>query len=131
MFLSSPGRVKSPRASAGALFHVPVVATASLEDLRGAGLRLVGTSAQRGATHTEADWNGRVAIVLGGESHGLPDDAPVDGWVRIERHGRAESLNVAMAATVLCFEAARQRHPSVEGHRSTGGIEISPPRLGR
>jgi TrmH family RNA methyltransferase len=51
-----------------------------------------------------------VAIVLGGEAHGLPDDTPVDGWVRIEHRGRAESLNVAMAATVLCFEAARSRH---------------------
>ena len=50
-----------------------------------------------------------MAIVAGSEAHGLPDDAPVDQWVRIEHHGRAESLNVAMATTVLCFEAARAR----------------------
>jgi RNA methyltransferase, TrmH family len=50
-----------------------------------------------------------VAIVLGSEAHGISDDAPVDAWVRIEHAGRAESLNVAMAATVLCFEAARAR----------------------
>jgi TrmH family RNA methyltransferase len=50
-----------------------------------------------------------VAIVAGGEAGGLEDDLPVDEWVRIEHHGRAESLNVAMAVTVLCFEAARHR----------------------
>ena len=59
--------------------------------------------------HTDADWSGRLAIVAGSEAHGLPDDAPVEQWVRIEHVGRAESLNVAMATTVLCFEAARAR----------------------
>jgi TrmH family RNA methyltransferase len=126
-----PLNPKVVRASAGSLFHVPVVAPASLDDVRAAGLRLLGTSSHRGTPHTDADWRGRVAIVLGGEAHGLPDDAAVDGWVRIEHHGRAESLNVAMAATVLCLEAARQRHPSTEGHPSIGGIEISPRILGR
>lgn len=109
----TPGTVdafnpKVVRASAGAVFHVPVIA-AALGDLRAAGLRLVGTSSHRGVTHTAADWSGRLAIVAGSEAHGLPDDAPVDHWVRIVHHGRAESLNVAMATTVLCFEAARAR----------------------
>ena len=102
---------KVVRASAGALFHVPAV-VASLEDVAAAGLRLVGTSSHRGDRHTEADWSGRVAIVAGSEAHGVADDAPVDQWVRIEHRGRAESLNVAMATTVLCFEAARARATS-------------------
>ena len=50
-----------------------------------------------------------MAIVAGNEAHGIADDAPIDEWVRIEHRGRAESLNVAMATTVLCFEAVRQR----------------------
>lgn len=109
----TPGTVdvynpKVVRASAGALFHVPIV-TASLADVRAAGLRLIGTSSHRGTPHLEADWSGRIAIVAGHEAHGLPADAPVDEWVRIVHRGRAESLNVAMAVTVLCFEAARQR----------------------
>jgi TrmH family RNA methyltransferase len=109
-----PFNPKVVRASAGSLFHVPVVAPASLPDVRRAGLRLLGTSSHRGTSHTAVDWRGRVAIVLGDEAHGLPADAPVDGWVRVEHRGRAESLNVAMAATVLCFEAARRRaHSSV------------------
>ena len=109
----TPGTVdvynpKGVRASAGALFHVPVI-PAELASLRRTGLRLIGTSSRRGTPHTAADWSGRLAIVAGSEAHGLDNDAPVDQWVRIEHHGRAESLNVAMAATVLCFEAVRHR----------------------
>ena len=109
----TPGSVdvlnpKVVRASAGALFHVPV-AVGGLRDVRAAGLRIVGTSSHHGSPHTAADWTGRTAIVLGNEAHGLGDEAPVDEWVRIEHRGRAESLNVAMAATILCFEAARSR----------------------
>ncbi len=98
---------KVVRASAGALFHVPVV-PAELATVRAAGLRLVGTSSHHGTPHTDADWRGRLAIVAGSEVHGV-DEGLVDEWVRIEHRGRAESLNVAMAVTVLCFEAARHR----------------------
>jgi TrmH family RNA methyltransferase len=109
----TPGTVdplnpKAVRASAGSLFHVPVV-PAGLADVGAAGLRLLGTSSHHGTSHHDVDWAGRVAIVLGSEAHGLPDDAPVDEWVRIAHAGRAESLNVAMAATVLCFAAAAAR----------------------
>jgi len=103
-----PYNPKVVRASAGALFHVPVVA-AGLDEVRAAGLRLVGTSSHLGILHTTADWSGRLAIVLGSEAHGLTDDAPVDAWVRIEHRGRSESLNVAMAATLLVFTAAEHR----------------------
>ena len=62
------------------------------------------------ARHTRAtDWGGRIAIVAGNESAGLDAGPAIDQWVRIEHRGRAESLNVAMATTVLCFEALRQR----------------------
>jgi TrmH family RNA methyltransferase len=109
----TPGSVdafnpKVVRASAGALFHVPVV-VASLDEVRAAGLRVVGTSSHRGDRHTAADWSGRVAIALGSEAHGLGDEASVDTWVRIEHQGRAESLNVAMAATLLVFAASEHR----------------------
>lgn len=103
-----PFNPKVVRASAGAIFHVPVL-TATLDDLHGAGLRLVGTSSHRGEPYGGVDWSGRLAIVMGSEAHGLTDDVPIDHWVRIEHRGRAESLNVAMAATLLAFEAARSR----------------------
>jgi TrmH family RNA methyltransferase len=112
----TPGTVdvfspKVVRSSAGAVFHVPVV-VATLADVAAAGLRLVGTSSHRGTSYLAADWDGRVAIVAGNEAHGLADDAGIDEWVRIEHRGRAESLNVAMAVTVLCFAAASSRGAS-------------------
>jgi TrmH family RNA methyltransferase len=113
-----PFNPKVVRASAGALFHVPVI-EATLDEVVGAGLDLVGTSSHDapGRTvrpHTSADLRGRVAIVMGNEAAGLPDgwtdtDGPIRRWVTIPHRGRSESLNVAMAATVLVFEAARQR----------------------
>ncbi|MAT03785.1 MAG: rRNA methyltransferase [Acidimicrobiaceae bacterium] len=103
-----PYNPKVVRATAGALFHIPVV-EADLAAVRATGLRLIGTSSHQGDPHTTADWTGRIAIVMGSEAHGLAADAPIDQWVRIEHRGRAESLNVAMATTLLAFEAARQR----------------------
>jgi len=113
LVVTTPGTVdhlnpKVIRASAGSLFHVPVVA-ATLHEVAAAGLRLIGTSSHRGAPHTDGDWSGRIAIVAGSESHGVADDAPIGEWVRIEHRGRAESLNVAMAVTIVCFEAAQAR----------------------
>ena len=56
----------------------------------------------------------RVALVMGNEAAGLPDEwndsaGTIHRWVTIPHVGRSESLNVAMATTVLVFEAARQR----------------------
>jgi len=119
----TPGSVdpyspKTVRASAGALFHVPVL-RATLDDVRAAGLELIGTSSRRvpGRTvegYADADWSGRTAIVMGNEAAGLADEwdddtGPIDRWVTIEHRGRSESLNVAMATTLLVFEAARHR----------------------
>jgi TrmH family RNA methyltransferase len=103
-----PFNSKVVRATAGSLFRVPVV-TAELAVLQAAGLHVLATSSHRGDAYTETDLTGRIALVVGNEAHGVPDDAPVDGWVTIPHAGAAESLNVAMAATVLAFEVARQR----------------------
>lgn len=113
-----PFNPKVVRSSAGALFHVPVI-TASIEDVESAGLRLLGTSSHGFAgrtvvAHTAADLSGRVAIVMGNEAAGLPDGwndvvGPIRSWITIPHQGRSESLNVAMAATLLVFEAARRR----------------------
>ncbi len=103
-----PFNSKVVRATAGSLFRIPVV-SAELDVLRAAGLRVLATSSHHGTAYTEADLTGRVALVVGNEAHGVPDDSPVDGWLTIPHAGAAESLNVAMAATVLVFEVARQR----------------------
>lgn len=112
---------KCVRASAGALFHLPVVVGVTAEEALGEmgrwGVRRLGALARGGTPYTEADLRGDVALVLGNEAWGLPAglDDYLDERVSIPMAGRAESLNVGMAATVLCFEAARQRTGKARG----------------
>ena len=106
---------KTVRASAGAVFLVPIVEQPSLRltlaALGDAGVRRIGLAAHGGQPLGDADVTGPVAFVLGSESHGLPDglDRALDQVVTIATEGRGESLNVAMAGTLAVFEAARQR----------------------
>lgn len=110
----TPGTVdpyspKVVRASAGALFHLPVVVDAAVGELaNGLGLPLLATAAAGGVPYDEAPLDPPVAVVLGNEAHGIPGDLAVVGVVSIPHAGRAESLNVAMAAAVVCFEVARR-----------------------
>lgn len=110
--VSSP---KCVRASAGALFHLRVVAGGAavevLEEVGGWGMRRLGTRSRGGAAHYRTDLRPPTAILLGNEAHGLSADVDplLDGVVTVPIAGRAESLNVGMAAAVICFEAARQR----------------------
>lgn len=106
---------KTVRSSAGSLFHVPVVSGGDpvevLEALRGCGFRRLATVARGGQPYDEVDLTVPVAVVLGNEAHGLPPalDRYVDLQVSIPMAGRAESLNVGVAAALVCFEALRQR----------------------
>lgn len=110
-----PFSPKVVRASAGSLFRVPLATDTdvprALAALGASDLRLVGTDMARGHPYFEADFSGGVALILGNESHGLGEEveALVDDWVHIPIAGSAESLNVAMAGAVLCFEGLRQQ----------------------
>ncbi|HVM41629.1 MAG TPA: RNA methyltransferase, partial [Acidimicrobiia bacterium] len=110
---ADPFAPKVVRASAGALFHVPVVVGGEpgevLDVLAQRGVRRLGTAVNAGVSYTELDWTVPTAIVVGNEAWGLPPTAPVDAMVTIPMPGRSESLNVAMATAILLFEAARQR----------------------
>ena len=109
---------KCVRASAGSLFHTRIVARGEpvkvLGTLGGWGLRRLGTRPDDGEPYHRVDLTAPTALVLGNEANGLPAPAAaaLDGWVTIPMAGRSESLNVGMAAAVLCFEAARQRGTS-------------------
>jgi TrmH family RNA methyltransferase len=109
-----PFNPKVVRASAGALFNVPVVEGAALAEVKALGYRVLATSSHGMAgspSLSEAQLDGAVCIVLGSEAHGVtPAHAElVDGWLTIDHVGRAESLNVAMAATIISYEMARVR----------------------
>jgi TrmH family RNA methyltransferase len=116
-----PWSPKTVRASAGAIFHVPVWQVDSLDTLSAVGVRLLGTTSHDslGVSHPEsiydADVSGLIGIVLGNEAHGLPADIAVDSWITIEHAGRSESLNVAMAGTVLAMHVARSREEETQG----------------
>ena len=113
----TPGTVeafnpKVVRASAGSMFYVPIIEDVKTYKLQAAGFRVIGTSShdQEGSKdYTSADFTDRVAIVVGNEAHGLVDSSNIDQWVMVPHRGRSESLNVAMAATLVCFEVAKQR----------------------
>lgn len=105
---------KTVRASAGSLFHVPVVAGGNplevLERVGGFGLRRLGATVDGGEDPAAADLERPLALVLGNEAHGLPELGDLlDGRLTIPMAGGSESLNVAMAGTVLCFDVARAR----------------------
>jgi TrmH family RNA methyltransferase len=111
---------KAVRSSAGALFHVPVVAEEGaeevLEELARWGVKRMATVTSGGRDYSTVDLTQPAALVLGNEGQGLADRvlARTDEQVTIPTSDSAESLNVAMAATLLSFEAARQRR---DAHR--------------
>jgi TrmH family RNA methyltransferase len=104
---ADPFGPKAVRASAGSLFRV-AVRTGALDGFPSS-VRRFATSSHAGLVYTDADLTQPLALVLGNEAHGLGSDVEVDEWLTIPHVGSAESLNVAMAATVLAFEVARQR----------------------
>ncbi|KIL42507.1 rRNA methyltransferase [Gordoniibacillus kamchatkensis] len=105
---------KTIRSTMGSLFHLPIV-EADLGDIlpraSEAGACIVGTSLQAARSCYETDLTQPVWLVFGNEGQGMSARTAslVTDPVIIPMHGQAESLNVAMAATVLLFEASRQR----------------------
>jgi RNA methyltransferase, TrmH family len=111
-----PHGPKVVRSSAGAIFGLAIAEgddpVEVLGALRAGGRRCIGTTASGGAAPDQVDLTGPVALVLGNEARGLPSELAghLDAELTIPLSGpSADSLNVAMAGTVLCFEAARQR----------------------
>lgn len=114
-----PTNPKVVRATAGSIFHLPVVAAGetlgALDGLRGAGYVTLAADVAPDAVdlfaaEREGLLGGRVAWVFGNEAHGLPPEvlSAVDHVVRIPILGRAESLNLATAAAVCLYAVARQ-----------------------
>jgi TrmH family RNA methyltransferase len=113
-FATDPFHPEAVRGSVGTLFRLPLAearSEAALAWLRERAFRLVVTSPAGDRLHWEAELGGAVAVVVGGERHGVSRvwlDA-AEEVVRIPMPGPADSLNVAVAAGIVLFEAARRR----------------------
>jgi TrmH family RNA methyltransferase len=122
-----PYNPKTVRASAGSVFHLPIVAGGEavpvVETLGAWGLRTLGTVVRDGVDYADVDLTGPVALIFGNEASGLEAEVldVLDVAVTIPMAGRAESLNVSVSAAVLCFEVLRQRRKGEPGQRRNTG----------
>jgi TrmH family RNA methyltransferase len=121
----SPFNSKVIRASAGSVFRLPVIhgqshargksSTAKLEEvsnkLQAKGVRLIATSSHKGTPLDQADLKSAVAIFFGNEGAGLSREvmAKMDEVIAIPHTAQVESLNAGVAASIVLYEAARQR----------------------
>jgi TrmH family RNA methyltransferase len=111
---ADPFSPRSLRSAAGSLFRLPVIEYPGAEPaaaaLRNLGFRLLGASPGATTSYTDADLSGSLALFVGSEGAGLPQEVcrALDGEVRIPLREGVESLNVAAAAAVILFEARRR-----------------------
>ena len=109
------------KASAGAVEHLALAQVRNLADwlaaAKEAGFWIWGAAADAEASYTDTDLTGSTVIVCGGEESGLRPRVAnsCDGLIALPQRGKVGSLNVAAAATVLLFEAVRQREVKGNG----------------
>lgn len=120
---ANPWGWKALRASMGATFHLPVcrlrTIAPAVEGWRAAGVSIVAAVARGGTPMYDVDLTKSTALLLGGEGAGLPASlvASADAQISIPMAGSIESLNVAVAAALLLYEARRQRlAQGTQGH---------------
>ncbi len=123
------------RASKGTVFTVPVAAASTAEVLAWLaqhGIRLVATTPDTDALHTDVDYRGAVALAVGAEKHGLTASvlSAADERVRIPMAGRVNSLNASTAAAVVVYEAVRQRTAGTRVAGGAGGAAATGPVAG-
>lgn len=111
----SPYNSKAVRASAGSVFRLPHVwnlnSTEVFDGLRAEGIRIVATAPTAAKAVTDWNWNERTAMLIGNEGAGLAPEIQqqCDAALRIPHSSRVESLNSAIAAALILYEAYRQR----------------------
>lgn len=112
---------KTVRASAGSLFHLPVVRgpepAEAVAALRERGMQVLAAAADGDRSIYEEDLARPTVVLFGNEAWGLEPEvrALADRSVRVPIHGKAESLNLAAAAALIMFESARQREGGGRG----------------
>ncbi len=119
---------KAVRASAGSVFRLPQVSTTWEEcftSLHEAGVRLLTTSVHQTEPADQVNLTGPVAFLIGNEGNGVPEElaCQADGRITVPCPGPVESLNAAVAASVLLYETRRQRRKIGEQpHQLRGSV---------
>lgn len=102
------------KTSAGAVLHMPIVQVANLaraiDELKEHGFWVIGASEHAQQTVWNAPFTGKVCLIMGSEESGISSlvQKKCDFICKLPQRGRIESLNVAQAATVMCYEWMRQ-----------------------
>ena len=103
------------KTSAGATAHLPIARVTNvaqtLDELKKAGIWIVGTEMESNKFYYEHNYHGSLAIVIGNEGKGIRRlvKEKCDFLVNIPMHGKIESLNASVAGALIMFEAAKGR----------------------
>jgi 23S rRNA (guanosine2251-2'-O)-methyltransferase len=103
------------KTSAGATAHLPIARVTNIvqtmEELKKAGVWIVGAEMETDKLYYEHDYRGSLAIVIGNEGRGIRRlvKEKCDFLVKIPMHGKIESLNASVAGALVMFEAAKSR----------------------
>ncbi|MFA5524192.1 MAG: RNA methyltransferase [Tissierellales bacterium] len=106
---------KTIRATMGSIFHIPIVhyknANEAIKDLRARDITVISTSLDAKAYSFDVDFKRDFALVIGNEASGVSDEVIDDSdmLIKIPMPGKSESLNAAIASSVIMYEVLRQR----------------------
>lgn len=106
---------KTVRSTMGAIFRMPFIyaddITEIIMQIRDNGYNVYGTAMEGSIIYDKADYTKGAGIVIGNEANGIQDKVLecITGSIRIPMEGKLESLNAAVSAAVVMYEAARQR----------------------
>jgi 23S rRNA (guanosine2251-2'-O)-methyltransferase len=127
LFVPTRGQVEVTalvaRSSAGAVNHIPIAQVDDLValagQLRSRRVRVIGTSQNAARPIFESDLSSGTAVIIGNEGSGIRPEllAVCDELVTIPQFGAVESLNVAVSAGILFYEAQRQRVQKAVGRK--------------
>ena len=109
---ADPYNLKTIRSTMGSVFHLPVYRNVDLiEFLKNTDIKTLAAHLKGKKSCFEADMTGRIGIIIGNEANGISDEVSslATELVIIPMPGRAESMNAAVAAGIMIYEAVRQR----------------------
>jgi TrmH family RNA methyltransferase len=112
---SDPYSPKGLRGAMGSAFRVPILTDTTYAEVLSwcaeRRIKTICTAVGGPKLYTDVDWKGPSALIVGPEATGLSSEevAATNLAIRIPMHGQVESLNAAVAAAIVLYEAARQR----------------------